>query len=257
MDHAVGQPAFGRNSGKGETVPEESRRSYHHELDDVKSDIVQLAALVTEAIPRATQALLDMDLQAAQRVIDHDDVLDQKSTEIEERCLRLLALQQPMAGDLRALMTAVKLNWELERSGDLSVNICKTVRRIYGSTIEPRIRGLIEQMSEQAHTLTRHAVDAYATGDVALAAALDDMDDALDSLQAEYIQSIMRANENTQLPLNFAVQLALIGRYYERIGDHAVNIGERIQYMVTGWLPEHTGAAWAEAKARRAEIEEL
>ena len=112
-------------------------------------------------------------------------------------------------------------------------------------------------MSEQAHTLTRHAVDAYATGDVALAAALDDMDDALDSLQAEYIQSIMRANENTQLPLNFAVQLALIGRYYERIGDHAVNIGERIQYMVTGWLPEHTGAARAEAKARRAEIEEL
>ena len=238
-------------------MSEESRKSFHHALDDVKAEIVQLAALVTEAIPRATQALLDMDLQAAQRVIDHDDVLDKKSTELEEQCLRLLALQQPMASDLRALMTAVKLNWELERSGDLSVNICKTVRRIYGASIDPRIRGLIEQMSEQAHTLTRRAVDAYATGDAALGAALDDMDDALDDLQAEYIQAIMRANEGSHLPLNIAVQLALIGRYYERIGDHAVNIGERTQYMVTGWLPEHTGAARAEARERRADIEEL
>ena len=197
------------------------------------------------------------DLQAAQRVIDNDDVLDQKSTEIEEQCLKLLALQQPMASDLRALMTAIKLNWELERSGDLSVNVSKTVRRIYGSTIEPRIRGLIEQMSEQAHILTRRAVDAYATGDAALAAALDDMDDALDSLQADYIQAIMSANEATHMPLHTAVQLALIGRYYERIGDHAVNIGERTQYMVTGWLPEHTGAARAEARARRIEQEEI
>jgi phosphate transport system protein len=238
-------------------VPEESRKSFHHALDDVKGEIVQLAALVTEAIPRATQALLDMDLHAAQRVIDNDDVLDLKSMEIEERCLRLLALQQPMASDLRALMTAVKLNWELERSGDLTVNICKTVRRIYGSNFDPRIRGLIEQMSEHAHTLTRHAVDAYATGDTALAAALDDMDDALDSLQAEYMQAILRANESADLQLNTAVQLALIGRYYERIGDHAVNIGERTQYMVTGWLPEHAGVARAEARARRVASGEL
>ena len=238
-------------------MPEDSRKSFHHALDDVKAEIVQLAALVSEAIPRATQALLDMDLQGAQRVIDHDDVLDQKSTMIEERCLRLLALQQPMASDLRALMTAIKLNWELERSGDLSVNICKTVRRIYGSTIDPRVRGLIEQMSEEAHILTKRAVDAYATGDTALAAALDDMDDVLDSLQAEYVQAIMRANESASMPLATAVQLALIGRYYERIGDHAVNIGERTQYMVTGWLPEHTGAARADAKARRGDPDEL
>jgi len=238
-------------------VTEESRKSVHHSLDDVRAEIVQLAALVTESIPQATRALLDMDLQAAQRVIDHDDVLDRKSAEIEEHCLRLLALQQPAAGDLRALMTAMKLNWELERSGDLSVNICKTVRRIFGSTIEPRIRGLIEQMSEHAHMLTRRAIDAYATGDAALAAALDDMDDALDTLQNDFIQAILRANENDRLPLNIAVQLALVGRYYERIGDHAVDIGQRTQYMVTGWLPEHIGAARAEAKARRTDAEEL
>lgn len=238
-------------------MPEESRKSFHHALDDVKGEIVQLAALVTESIPRATKALLDMDLQAAQRVVDHDDVLDQKSIEIEARCHRLLALQQPMASDLRALITAVKLNWELQRSGGLCVNICKTVRRIYGSTIDPRLRGLIEQMGEQAQLLTRRAVDAYATNDAALAVTIDDMDDALDSLQAEYIQAIMRANESATVPLNTAVQLALVGRYYERIGDHAVNIGERTQYMITGWLPEHKGAARALAKAQHLVVEEL
>ncbi len=103
-------------------------------------------------------------------------------------------------------------------------------------------------MSEQAQVLTKHAVDAYATGDTALAAALDDMDDRLDALQVEYVQAIMRANDTASMPLNSAVQLALVGRYYERIGDHAVNIGERTQYMVTGWLPEQTGAMRAKAR---------
>jgi phosphate transport system protein len=234
-------------------MPDESRKNFHHKLDEVKADIVRLAAMVTEAIPPATQALLDMDLQAAQRIIDNDDTLDQKSLEIEEQCLRLLALQQPMASDLRALMTAVKLNWELERSGDLVVNICKTIRRIYGTSIDPRIRGLIGQMSEHAFDLMQRSVDAYALGDAALAAALDDMDDALDSLQAEYVHAIIECHEASKMKLQTAVQLALIGRYYERIGDHAVNIGERTQYMVTGWLPEHTGALRAEMKSRRAD----
>jgi phosphate transport system protein len=217
----------------------------------MRTELVQLAARVTEALPRATRALLDMDSVVAQQLIDADDQIDAHSACIEEDCLRLLTLQQPMASDLRAVVTAVKLSWEIERSGDLVVNISKTARRIYGAPLGPRIRGLIEQMSEQAHMLTCRAVDAYATGDAALAAALDDMDDALDALQVEYVQEIMDAHEHQGLDLQIAVQLALIGRYYERIGDHAVNIGERTQFMVTGWLPEHTGAARAEARARR------
>jgi phosphate transport system protein len=232
-------------------MADESRKNFHHKLGELKAGIVQLAAMVTEAIPRATQALLDMDLQQAQEIIDHDDVLDTLSLELEEQCLRLLALQQPMASDLRALMTAVKLNWELERSGDLTVNISKAIRRLYGTPFEPRIRGMLEQMSEHAYTLTKRAVDAYALGDAALAGALDDMDDALDALQAQYIHAIIETHDAGKLKLQPAVQLALIGRYYERIGDHAVNIGERTQYMITGWLPEHTGAARAEAKGRQ------
>jgi phosphate transport system protein len=234
------------------TVGDEGRRNLQTALGELNARIVQLAALVTEAIPRATQALLDMDLDLAQQVVDADDEIDALSLAVEEECLRILTLQQPMASDLRAVVTAVKLNWEIERSGDLAVNICKTIRRIYGKPLEPRLRGLIEQMGEHAHALTRRAVDAYATGDVALASALDDMDDPLDALQAEYVHAIMQTHERERIDLEMAVRLALIGRYYERIGDHAVNIGERTQYMVTGWLPEHTGAARLEVRAREA-----
>jgi phosphate transport system protein len=231
-------------------MTEEARKTFHQELDEVKTDIVRLAAMASETIPRATQALLGSDLAAAQQIIDDDDVIDQQSLEIEESCLRVLALQQPMAGDLRAIMTAVKLNWELERSADLAVNICKAIRRIFGIELTPQIRGIIEQMSEEAYRLTRLAVDAYVDGNVALAAALDDMDDRLDGLQVEFIAAIFDAHEHGGMPLSSAVQLALISRYYERIGDHAVNMGERVQYLVTGWLPEHTGAARAQAQGR-------
>lgn len=231
-------------------MSDEARKSFQQQLDDVKTDIVRLAAMTTETIPRATNALLTGDLAAAQQIIDDDDIIDQQSIEVEEACLRVLALQQPMASDLRAVMTAIKLNWDLERSADLAVNICKTVRRIHGVTLTPPLRGLIEQMSEEAYRLMRLAVDAYMDGNIALAAALDDMDDRLDGLQVEFVRTIFDAHERDGMPMMSAVQLGLIGRYYERIGDHAVNIGERVQYLVSGWLPEHTGAARAEAKSR-------
>jgi phosphate transport system protein len=234
-------------------MTDEARKQFHHQLDEVKADIVRLAAMAGETIPRATQALLDGDLTLAQQIIDDDDVIDRQSIEIEESCLRLLALQQPMASDLRALMTAVKLNWDLERSADLSVNICKTVRRIYGISLTPHLRGVIEQMSEEAYRLMRLAVDAYVDGNAALAAALDDMDDRLDALQVDLIRAIFDAHESQGMPLLNAVQLALVGRYYERIGDHAVNMGERVTYLVTGWLPEHIGATRADVKARRSD----
>lgn len=224
-------------------MSDEIRKQFHLALDLVKADVVHLGALAIETVPRATAALLSGDLTAAQVVIDNDDVIDTKSISIEEECLRLLALQQPIARDLRAVMTAIKLNWDLERSADLAVNICKAIRRIYGVDLPPSVRGVIEQMSEEAFRLTRLAVDSYMDVDVSLAAALDDMDDRLDSLQVELMRVIFEAHDTQGLQLQTAVQLALIGRYYERIGDHAVNMGERVQYLVTGWLPEHTGAA--------------
>lgn len=222
--------------------PAEVRRAFHESLDDIARGITRLAAHVTESIPRGTQALLDNDLPAAQALIDNDDVVDDLALQIEERCYEILAREAPVASELRAVVTAIRLVAEIERSGDLVVNICKATRRIYPAELPPPVRGLLQQMDEQAVRLFRMCMDAYVEGDAALAAALDDIDDMLDVLHADYIQEVLTWGSETG-QIQPAVQLALIGRYYERIGDHAVNIGERVRYMVDGWLPEHTGAA--------------
>lgn len=231
----------------------EVRKHFHEELDDLRAEIVRAAALVTEAIPRGTEVLLDGDLDGAQALIESDDELDDLSLLVEEHAIRMLTLQQPVASDLRALVTALKMNGEIERSGDLVTNIAKGCRRIYGVTFNPRCRGLIEQMSEEAARLYRFAIDAYVDGNASLAGALDDMDDRLDSLNKDFVKAIFEAHNAGEIDLQVAVQLALVGRYYERIGDHAVNIGEMVQFMVTGWMPEHTGAA--RIRARRASEE--
>lgn len=228
-----------------ELVTSELRGGFHEEIDAVRDTIVTLAAHVTEAIPRATEALTDNNLEIAQAVIEHDGALDLLSSQIEERCYALIALQQPMASDMRAIVTAMKIAGEYERSGDLAVNICKGVRRTYAIALTPTLRGLVTSMSEEAVRLTRLSVDAYAEGHAGLAAALPDIDDRLDDLQVDFIEAIFEAHHAGDLELQQTVQLALIARYYERIGDHAVNIGERVGYMVTGQPPESKGAARA------------
>ncbi len=151
-----------------------------------------------------------------------------------------------------ASITAVRMVSEIERSGDLVVNIAKGSRRIYGTEYTPRLRGLIASMGEEAARLFRLSIDAYVEADAPMAAALDDLDDRLDQLHRDYIAEIFEASREGNFEVQAAVQLALIGRYYERIGDHAVNIGERVRYMVTGWLPEHTGAAREAVRQSRA-----
>jgi phosphate transport system protein len=236
-------------------MAEELRRSYHIELDDVRADIVRLGQSVIEAIPRATNVLLDSDLEGADYLIQADDELDARSIDLEERCYKLLALQQPMASDLRSVVAALKLIGEIERSADLVANICKGARRIYGHPLDPKIRGVVSRMAEQAQHLFSLAIDSYAESDVAVASALDDMDDMLDRLQVELIQTIFESHNAGRIDLQVAVQLAVVARFYERIGDHAVNIGDRVRYIVTGWLPEHAGAAKFRARGAAATAE--
>ncbi len=227
----------------------ETRSTFHQQLDEIRRDLIRVAARVTEAITRGTEALLDMDLAAAQALIAGDDEIDALTLDIEERCFTVLARQGPMAGDMRALVTAIRLTSEIERSGDLMVNVAKAIRRLYGQQVPPELRSLLQAMATEAVRLYRFAMDAYAEGNADVAAAIDDMDDRLDELHKDYIQALLQL-QATATDVQLAVQLALVGRYYERIGDHAVNIGERVQYMVTGWLPEHAGAARFAARAR-------
>jgi phosphate transport system protein len=217
----------------------ESRRYFHGQLGEIREDMLRLAAAVLEGLPRATDALLMSDLEAIEHIIEEDDKLDAQALLLEDRCYSVLALQQPMAGDLRSIVAAIRMISEIERSGDLIVNICKGARRMYGQELDPRLRGLIGRMSERAHQLYRFAIDSYVESDAPLAAALHDMDDVLDQLQKDFVQAIFESHAAGRIDLQVAVQLALICRFYERIGDHAVNIGERVRYIVTGALPEH------------------
>lgn len=230
------------------------RHTFHDELDLIRNGIVRMAGRVSETIPRGTDAFLQGDLAAAQQVIDEDDILDALTLEVEEKIYEVIALQAPVASDMRALAAALWMTHELERSGDLMVNIAKATRRIYGAELDPKIRGLLVQMSEEAARLIRLSVDAYVDRDSGLAAALDDIDDRLDELNRDTIAAIFEAHDDKGIELPVAVQLALVCRYYERIGDHGVNIGERVRYMVDGWMPEHVGAL--RASARKDQVDE-
>ena len=198
--------------------------------------------LVTESIPRATAVLLDGDLEGADYIIRGDDEIDARSIDIEEHCYRILALQAPVASDLRQVIALLKMVAEVERCADLLCNICKAARRIYGHELDPKLRGIIGRMGEQAQQLYDAAIESFVENDAAKAAAIDDMDSYLDGLQKQFVQAIFESHAAGRIDLQVAVQLAVVARFYERIGDHAVNIGEKVRFVVTGWMPEQKGA---------------
>ena len=217
----------------------ELRTDFHHDLDEIRDAIVRLGATVIDLIPRVTAVLLEQDLEGAEYVILGDDDVDARATSIEERALSLLALQAPVAGDLRQVATALKISSEMERSADLCCNICKAARRIYGHELDPKLRGIIQKLSDQAQAEYRQALDAYASVDAVRAAALPDIDSFLDDLHRQFIQQILESHAAGTIDLQVAVQLALVGRFYERLGDHSVNLANKVRYIATGWLPEH------------------
>ena len=221
---------------------EEARKSFHKELNDIQQELVRISAGVVESIPKCTNVLLEQDLSTAEAMIMADDEVDARTIDLEDRCIQILALQAPVAGELRQVIAALKICAEIERSADLVVNICKAARRIYGHDFDPKLRGLVLKMSEQARKLFAEATSAYATGDAVRAAAIDDMDSYLDDLQRHFIQAIFESHAAGRIDLQVAIQLAVVARFYERIGDHAVNMGEKVRFEVTGWTPEQSGA---------------
>lgn len=218
---------------------DDARKNLQDELDEVRGEIIRLAALTTEAIAAGTQAFLDGDLAMAERVIEDDDQIDDLYHRVEDRCLLILATQSPVAADLRAVVTMMRINHELERDADLMVNVAKTTRRLYPHELDPKVRGIIDRMGVQAANQTRLAIDAFADRDPSWAAALADMDDTMDELTKSLFRHILSwgpgaTDEATVLQ---SMQMTLVGRHYERIADHAVTIAERVQWMVTGTHP--------------------
>ncbi|MGH9153300.1 MAG: phosphate signaling complex protein PhoU [Acidimicrobiales bacterium] len=236
-------------SGRMEVVVE-TRKRYHEQLAEMKADTVRLTAMATEAVAAGTQALLDGDLAAAEGVIAADRVLDDLTRTIEEHAYVILARQGPLASELRAVVAILRVIHEVERCGDLMVNVAKAARRLYPRGLDPKTRGLIERMGSQAVDQLRLAIDAFENEDLREAAAVEDMDDVMDDLQKTLFRTIFSAGAADEDALQKAVQVALVGRYYERIADHAVNVSGRVRFMVTGeWSEEDVGGEEEEAGA--------
>jgi phosphate transport system protein len=215
----------------------ELRQGFHEDLNLIRKQVSTIGAYIVELIPRVTDIMLSNDLEGAERVIRADQDIDSRVIETEELILKVLALQSPVAGDLREVTSALKVIADMERSADLACNICKAARRIHGYDMDPKLRGLIQKLGDQATKEYRKAVDSYINRDVMESAALGDIDELLDNLQRQFLQQIIESHASQAIDLQVAVQLTLVARFYERLGDHAVNLANRVRFIEEGRLP--------------------
>jgi phosphate transport system protein len=220
-------------------MADEQRLEFHEHLEEIRQGIAALSAQVAELCSRATDILLEGDLEGAAYLIEADDEIDRRCRELEELCFTQIALQQPVASDLRELVAGIKILADVERSADLCANICKAARRIFSHDLGPQLRGSIQRMGDQGQLLFRQATEAYLHNSEVMAAAVKDIDAYMDGLHRELFRTIFEAHRDGTIDLQVGVQLGLVARFYERIGDHAVNVGEHTRYIVNGWFPTH------------------
>ncbi|MFD4600749.1 phosphate signaling complex protein PhoU [Streptomyces sp. NPDC058464] len=209
------------------------REQYHDELDSITDGLIEMANLVGSAIGRATTALLDADLQVAENVISGDAEVDDLQRDLEDRAITLLARQQPVATDLRIVVTSLRMSADLERSGDLAQHVAKLARLRYPERAIPRdLRRTILEMGQLAQRLMAQTAEVLLTRDVDAALQMERDDDRMDELHRALFQHLM--DDRWHHGVETAVDTTLIGRYYERFGDHAVAVARRVVFLVTG-----------------------
>ncbi len=212
------------------------RDQYQQQLDRVLSELVEMTGDVRAALSTATQALLEADVSAAEAVISGDLAIDEARERIEEESFDILARQAPVAGDLRMLVASLRMVADLERMGDLSVHVAKVARLRYPSKAVPDVLiATIQQMAKTADEMIAAAAEIVATHDVRAARELEAADDDMDHLRRSMFRMLL--GDDWADGVEPAVDLALLGRYYERIGDHAVSMARRIVFLVTGQHP--------------------
>ncbi|MFF2519515.1 phosphate signaling complex protein PhoU [Streptomyces sp. NPDC058086] len=209
------------------------RKAYHEELDSISDGLVEMANLVGSAIGLATTALLDGDLRLAESVISADEKVDDLQRDLENRAIAVLARQQPVATDLRVVVTSLRMSADLERCGVLAQHVAKLARMRYPQRAVPRdLRRTILEMGQLAQRLMAQAAEVVITQDVDAALQLERDDDRMDELHRMLFQHLM--DDRWQHGVETAVDVTLVGRYYERFADHAVSVAQRVVYLVTG-----------------------
>lgn len=209
------------------------RAAYHEELDVVTDELVQLTRSVGSAMNQATKALLDADLSLAEQVIDSDAHVDALTSVIEERCFDLVALQQPVATDLRIIIGALRIAASLERMGDLAEHVAKQARMRYPRPAVPQeLRSTFAEMGDLAEAIVSKTGSVIATKDVALCADIERHDAQMDRLHRELFTIVLSPTWNHGVEA--AIDVTLLSRYYERYADHAVSVTKRVVTIVTG-----------------------
>jgi phosphate transport system protein len=208
------------------------RDTYHESLDGVTDQLVVMVRTVGSMIDRASAALLESDLGKAESVIAQDEDVDVLTLELEERCTELLALQQPVATDLRIVTGALRMSSTVERMGDLARHIAKIARMRYPESAVPElVRPIFVEMAEEASLMAARVGDVIADQNLVLALEVEQLDDRMDDLNIQLLQTLLSDWPGT---VDQAVDLTLLSRFYERFADHAVSMARRIVYTMTG-----------------------
>ena len=215
------------------------RELYTRELEKVTEDLVEMAGDVATAIEQASAALQQADLAVAERVIDADASIDEMERRLDERCVELIARQGPVAGDLRLVLTALRMSASIERMGDLARHIAQVARgRFPDHAIPSILTATFDQMAAAAIKAAQSVTQLLESRDTELASQIGAADDTLDALHRETFRVLLAAKDG--LTNQEVVDVTLLGRYYERFGDHAVSVARRVTYLVTGDLAEFT-----------------
>ena len=209
------------------------REAFHDELDGISQSLLQMAALVKEAVGLSTKALLTADLALAEKVIQDDSVIDSIQHDLDARTINLMARQQPVASDLRTLVTSLRMSADLERMGDLAHHVAKQARMRYPNCAVPaELNPTIEEMGRVAVMIIDKLSAVMEHRDTVRAVELETDDDEMDRLHRKLISILL--DDSWNYGVETAIDMTLLGRYYERSADHAVSIARRVYYSVTG-----------------------
>jgi phosphate transport system protein len=220
------------------------RDTYHEQLEDILAELERMTRTVSTAVRRSTTALLEADIRQAEQVIAADIELDAAGEGVEEKVFELMARQSPVANELRMLVAALRMVADLERMGDLAAHVSKIARLRYPAPAIPaELHSVIVEMGGVAGRMVDSAGDVIKSRDVEAAARLETVDDEMDKLRSNQFRLMM--DDAWPHGVEVAVDIALLGRYYERIADHAVSMARRVVYLVTGELPVAIGGTAA------------
>ncbi len=209
------------------------RNAFQEELDSIHQTLVNMGKIVEESMSAATRALLEPNLELAERVIKEDDTIDDMQHELDTRTMMIIARQSPVAGDLRTLVTSLRMSADLERMGDMAHHIAKLARMRYPNCAVPEeLREIIRNMDRVAIGIIQKTVKSIDTRNATMAIQLEVDDDEMDKLHRQLFKTLMDSNweHGTEL----AIDMTLLGRYYKRFADHAVSVGRRVYYMING-----------------------